>query len=167
MKILKGDLLSQDTDCLVNPWNMNIIPHWLIVPGGVSGQLIKRAGKQPFRELASRGMMRPGTACMTDGGSLGRPIIHVAGLNLLWRSSEAIVYRCVLSALALASSAGVGSVAMPLIGAGTGGLTEEQSYEAIEAAVSMSSFRGEVRLILWQSAKGESLEKLSDHPSCG
>lgn len=167
MKILKGDLFSQDTDCLVNPWNMNIIPHWLIVPGGVSGQLIKRAGKQPFRELASLGMMRPGTACMTNGGSLGRPIIHVAGLNLLWRSSEAIVYRCVLSALALASSTGVGSVAMPLIGAGTGGLTNEQSYEAILAAVSISSFRGEVRLILWPSAEGEYLERISDHTSCG
>lgn len=148
MKTIKGDLLSQDTECLVNPWNMNIIPHWLIVPGGVSGQLIKRAGKQPFRELASRGMMLPGTACMTDGGSLGRSIIHVAGLNLLWRSSEAIVYRCTQSALKLAAEKGLDSVALPLIGAGTGGLSEAQSRLAIETAVNMSRYRGEVRLVI-------------------
>lgn len=49
--IVDGDLLDQDVDVIVNAWNRNIIPWWLLIPQGVSGAIKKRGGFQPFREL--------------------------------------------------------------------------------------------------------------------
>lgn len=48
----QGDLLDQRVDAIVNPWNRNIIPWWLLLPQGVSGAIKARAGNAPFRELA-------------------------------------------------------------------------------------------------------------------
>ncbi len=123
MNIVTGNLLAQDAACIVNPWNVNIFPRWFFQPGGVSGQIQKAAGPAPFRELARYGWLRPGSAVLTSGGLLNKPLIHVAGLNLLWRSTEAVVSRCTASALALADEQGFASMAMPLVGSGTGGLT--------------------------------------------
>lgn len=39
-----GDLLDQDVEVIVNAWNRNIIPWWLLIPQGVSGAIKKRAG---------------------------------------------------------------------------------------------------------------------------
>lgn len=151
MKIVSGDLLSQDTACIVNPWNMNFIPHWLLLPGGVSGQLRKKAGPAPFRELVRHGLLWPGSAVLTGGGLLNKPIIHVAGLNALWRSSATIVSRCTVAALNLAEQEGFASVSLPLIGAGTGGLAPEKSLSAMKSSAMMSQYRGEVRIVLWRN----------------
>lgn len=149
MNIVSGDLFSQDTACIVNPWNMNFFPHWLFSPGGVSGQLRKHAGTDPFRELARHGLLWPGRAVLTGGGLLNKPVIHVAGLNALWRSSPAIVSRCTVAALNLAGKEGFTSVSLPLIGAGTGRLTPEMSLSSMMSSVRMSQYRGEVRIVLW------------------
>lgn len=153
MNIVSGDLFTQDTACIVNPWNMNFIPHWLLLPGGVSGQLKKKAGSAPFREVSRHGLLWPGRAVLTGGGRLNKPIIHVAGLNALWGSSPAIVSRCTTAALNVADQQKFASVALPLIGAGTGGLTPAKSLSAMTAAVQMSPYRGEVRIVLWSESK--------------
>jgi O-acetyl-ADP-ribose deacetylase (regulator of RNase III) len=44
-----GDLLDQRVDAIVNAWNRNIIPWWLLLPQGVSGAIKRRAGTAPFR----------------------------------------------------------------------------------------------------------------------
>ena len=36
---------------IVNAWNRNIIPWWLLLPQGVSGAIKKRGGTGPFKEL--------------------------------------------------------------------------------------------------------------------
>lgn len=41
---VEGDLLDQQVDAIVNPWNRNVIPWWLLIPQGVSGALDRRAG---------------------------------------------------------------------------------------------------------------------------
>lgn len=152
MNIITGNLLSQDTACIVNPWNVNIIPRWLFLPGGVTAQLKKVTGPAPFHELARHGWLSPGSATLTAGGMLNKPIIHVAGLNLLWRSSEAIVSRCTASALALADEQGFASMAMPLIGAGTGGLSAKQSLRAISVAAESSESTCELYIVLWDGS---------------
>lgn len=162
MNIVTGDLLSQDTVCLVNPWNMNFFPHWLFSPGGVSGQLRKHAGSAPFRELVRNGLLWPGSAVLTQGGFLNKPIIHVAGLNALWRSSPAIVSRCTVAALNLAEQEGFASVALPLIGAGTGRLTPEMSLSAMMSSVRMSQYRGEVRIVLWPESMEAPISAATD-----
>ena len=35
VSVVSGDLLDQDVEAIVNPWNFNLIPWWLLVPSGV------------------------------------------------------------------------------------------------------------------------------------
>src|SRR5512142_46266 len=86
--ITDGDLLDQPVEVIVNAWNRNVIPWWLLLPQGVSGALKRRAGLQPFRELGRMGPIPLGGAVHTSAGRLPyRAVIHVAGINLLWRAS--------------------------------------------------------------------------------
>lgn len=112
-----------------------------------------RGRTAPFRELAAKGPIPAGGAALTGAGKLPfRAIIHVAGLNLFWFSSEEIVRGCVRSALKLAGEAGLRSVAFPLIGSGTGGLSEERSLQVIREEAGRSGFPGEVRLVRYPKA---------------
>lgn len=78
--VVHGDLLDQDVDVIVNAWNRNIIPWWLLLPQGVSGAIKKRGGTGPFKELAKHGPMPLGSAVLTSAGKLlFKGIIHLAG----------------------------------------------------------------------------------------
>ena len=117
-----GDLLDQQVDAIVNAWNRNIIPWWLLIPQGVSGAIKRRAGLQPFRELGRMGAIPLGHAVETSAGRLPfKSIIHVAGINMLWRSSERSIRDSVFNAISIAQNRGYKSLALPLIGAGSGG----------------------------------------------
>ena len=70
LSVVHGDLLDQDVDVLVNAWNRNIIPWWLLLPQGVSGAIKRRAGLEPFRELARHGPIPLGGAVLTGAGRL-------------------------------------------------------------------------------------------------
>lgn len=131
VSVIDGDLFEVEVDAVVNAWDRNVIPWWLLIPGGVSGQIKKRGGVAPFRELARRGPMQVGEAVMTGGGRLGRPIIHVAGLNMRWMATPEGVAACVRSAVHLAWDVGFTSIAMPVIGAGHGGLDESLALTAM------------------------------------
>src|ERR1043165_9584551 len=98
--VVEGDLLDQPAEAIVNAWNRNMIPWWLLLPQGVSGAIKRRAGTQPFREVARHGAIPLGGAVLTSAGRLPfRGIIHVAGINLLWRASESSIRRSVRSAM--------------------------------------------------------------------
>ena len=156
LKIVEGDLLNQDVEVIVNAWNRNIIPWWLLIPQGVSGAIKRRAGLEPFRELARKGSISLGNAVETSAGKLSfRAIIHVAGINLLWRSSEKSIRNCVRNALALAQARGYRSLAFPLIGAGTGGFSPEQTLEIMQDEARCFNFAGEVRIVRYKSPINE------------
>jgi O-acetyl-ADP-ribose deacetylase (regulator of RNase III) len=122
VRIVEGDLLDQGTEAIVNAWNRNIIPWWLLFPQGVSGAIKRRAGTQPFQELGRLGPIPLGAAVHTSAGRLPyRAIIHVAGISMLWRASRASIQTSVCSAVKLADRLRLRSVAFPLIGAGSGG----------------------------------------------
>jgi O-acetyl-ADP-ribose deacetylase (regulator of RNase III) len=133
---IEGNVFTTTGDALVNPYNRNLIPWWLLVPGGISGQLRREAGREPFRELTQAGRLSLGEAVLTEGGQLGRPIIHVAGLNHCWRATERSVTESCWNLVAVAGAAGFESVVMPVIGAGHGGRTTEQSLATIGRAFS-------------------------------
>ena len=104
VSVVEGDLLDQKVDVIVNAWNRNIIPWWLLLPQGVSGAIKKRAGLDPFRELGKLGSIPLGHAVETSAGKLPfKSIIHVAGINLFWRSSERSIRDSVQNALRIAS----------------------------------------------------------------
>jgi len=131
----RGDLLAQDVEALVNPWNRNFVPRWLLWPGGVSKQLKARTGPAPWKELAGHGTLQLGQAVLTGGGDLPVDLIHVAGINAWWRASPTSVELSCRNAVSTAWTAGHRSLAMPLIGAGHGNLNAGVAREAIRRAL--------------------------------
>lgn len=151
LRLVEGDLLQQEVDVIVNAWNRNIIPWWLLLPQGVSGAIKRRAGLQPFRELGRKGILPLGSAVVTSAGRLPyRAIIHVAGINMFWRSSEQSIRQSVRSAMALVNSQGYRSVAFPLIGAGSGGGKTAEVQEWMLDELSCIEFPGDVRLVRYK-----------------
>jgi O-acetyl-ADP-ribose deacetylase (regulator of RNase III) len=107
-RVVEGDLLGQDVEVIVNAWNRNVIPWWLLLPQGVSGAIKRRGGLQPFRELGRKGAIPLGGAVETSPGRLPfKSIIHVAGINMLWRSSERSIRGAVRNAMAIVKEKGV------------------------------------------------------------
>jgi O-acetyl-ADP-ribose deacetylase (regulator of RNase III) len=153
LSVVQGDLLDQDVDVIVNAWNRNVIPWWLLVPQGVSRAIRRRAGNAPFWELGRMGPIPLGGAVLTSAGRLPhKAIIHVAGIDLLWRSSEHSVRQCVRNALALARERGFRSIALPLIGAGTGGRRSDLVQAWIVEESQMAGFDGEVRVVRYSAS---------------
>jgi len=154
-----GDLLEQhDADVIVNAWNRNFIPWWLLLPSGVSGAIKKRGGFAPFRELRRFGVLAAGDAVVTGAGRLPfRAIIHVAALNAFWVSSEAIIRRCTINALNEAAKIGAGTIAVPLIGAGTGGVAPTRSLEGIREEAERHAFTGRVLIVSREQLPGVSV----------
>lgn len=120
-EIVRGDLLEQRVDVIVNAWNRNVIPWWLLLPQGVSGAIKRAGGVEPFREVSRHGPIPLGGAVLTSAGTLPfKGIIHVAGINLFWIATEKSIRRSVQSAMHVSHECGFGSIAFPIIGSGSG-----------------------------------------------
>ncbi len=131
VEVVEGDLLDQKVDVIVNAWNRNIIPWWLLWPHGVSGAIKKRGGYAPFQQLPKRPIPL-GNAVLTGAGRLPfKAIIHVAGINGWWRASEFSIRASVRNAVQLAQENGFHSVALPIIGAGAGSFSQEKALAFI------------------------------------
>jgi O-acetyl-ADP-ribose deacetylase (regulator of RNase III) len=132
VKVVQGDLLDQPVDVIVNAWNRNVIPWWLLLPQGVSGAIKRRAGTTPFKELRRAGPIPLGGAVRTKAGRLPfKAIIHVAGINLYWRASERSIRNSVRNAVNLAVEHEDRSIAFPLIGAGSGSFDTERALRVM------------------------------------
>ncbi len=152
--VVEGDLLDQDVDVIVNAWNRNIIPWWLLLPQGVSGAIKRRGGKAPFREVGRHGAIPLGGAVMTSAGKLSfQAIIHVAGINMLWRASERSIRDSVRNAIQLAQEKGFQSIAFPLIGAGSGGFNQEQAKALMLDELSKIEVSMLVKFVVSRKAK--------------
>ena len=135
--VVYGDLLDQAVDAIVNPWNSNVIPWWLLIPQGVSGALRKRAGAKAFHPLTTAGFLKPGTAVFAPAGKLAfKGIIHVAALTPFWTTSETIIQTCVKNAVQMALAKGFTSLAFPLLGSGVGGQNPDTVAQLIRETAS-------------------------------
>ncbi len=151
VKVVQGNILDQDVDVIVNAWNRNIIPWWLLLPQGVSGAIKRRGGTGPFKELAKHGSIPLGGAVLTSAGRLPfKAIIHVAGINMLWRASEWSIRQCVRNAMALAQEKGFNSIAFPLIGAGSGGFNQDRARMIMEDESGKMDQPMEVRVVMFK-----------------
>jgi O-acetyl-ADP-ribose deacetylase (regulator of RNase III) len=154
IEVIEGDLLDQDVDVIVNAWNRNIIPWWLLLPQGVSGAIKKRGGKAPFREVGRHGAIPLGGAVLTTAGKLSfKAIIHVVGINMLWRASERSIRDSVRNAIQLAQEKGFQSIAFPLIGAGSGGFNQEQAKALMLDELSKLDVPMLVKIVVFKKAK--------------
>jgi len=157
---VEGDLLDQDVDVIVNAWNRNIIPWWLLLSQGVSGAIKKRAGHGPFRELARKGPIPLGGAVETSAGRLPyKAVIHVAGISMFWRSSERSIRGSVGNAMEIVRRKGYRSVAFPLIGAGTGGKSRDRVRAIMEDELRGIDYDGDVRIVLYRPRPKEQWKK--------
>ncbi|MBX7220212.1 MAG: macro domain-containing protein [Blastocatellia bacterium] len=155
IQVVQGDLLNQPVEAIVNAWNRNLIPWWLLVPQGVSGAIKKRAGYQPFQELARFGPIPLGQAVLTSAGTLPfRGIIHVAGINLLWRASETSIRDSVRNAMGIVAEAGFTSVAFPLIGSGSGGFSPQQAKALMQAELEAIAAPARVLVVEYRPQSG-------------
>lgn len=149
--VIDGDLLDADVDVIVNAWNRNIIPWWLLLPQGVSGAIKRRGGTEPFRELGRMGSIPLGGAVITGPGRLPfQAIIHVAGINLFWTSTEFSIRESVRNAMALATRHNFKSIAFPLIGAGSGGGRAERVLSWMLDEFAKIEFDGQVQVIRYR-----------------
>jgi O-acetyl-ADP-ribose deacetylase len=148
LHLVEGDLLDQPVEVIVNAWNRNIIPWWLLLPQGVSRAIKKRGGTEPFREVARHGAIPLGQAVFTSAGRLPfRGIIHVAGINMLWRSSEFSVRESAKNAMRIVLERGFRSVAFPLIGAGSGGGSPDNIQRILSDELSKIEYSGDVYVV--------------------
>lgn len=154
VEVIEGDLLDQDVDVIVNAWNRNIIPWWLLLPQGVSGAIKRRGGTAPFKEVRKHGSIPVGGAVLTSAGRLPfKGIIHVAGINLLWRASERSIRDSVKNAVRLAHEKGFRSMAFPLIGAGSGGFNEDRAKALMLDELSKLDVPVAVRVVVFKKAR--------------
>lgn len=135
-EIVTGNILDQDVEVIVNSWNRNIIPWWLLLPQGVSGAIKKAGGTQPFKEVMKFGPIPLGEARVTSAGNLHyKAIIHVAGINLFWFATEYSVRRSIISAMNIVKEKKFRSVAFPLIGSGSGNRGKKWSLALMTGAL--------------------------------
>jgi O-acetyl-ADP-ribose deacetylase len=153
--VVQGNLLDQDVDAIVNAWNRNIIPWWLLLPQGVSGAIKRRGGTAPFKEVGRHGPIPLGGAVLTSAGRLPfKGIIHVAGINLLWRASERSIRESVKNAVQIAREEHFASLAFPLIGAGSGGFDQERAKAIMLDELSKLDAPLTVKIVIFKATKG-------------
>jgi O-acetyl-ADP-ribose deacetylase (regulator of RNase III) len=149
--VVYGDLLDQPVDAIVNPWNSNVIPWWLLLPQGVSGAIRKRAGAEAFHPLSTAGFLKPGTAIYATAGKLTfKGIIHVAALTPFWTTSETIIQTCVKNAIQMALAKGVTSLAFPLLGSGVGGQNPDAVAQLIHETAAELDAPIAIRIVIHQ-----------------
>ena len=148
VRLVDGDILDQPAEVIVNAWNRNLIPWWLLVPQGVSGAIKRRGGYQPFIEVGRAGPIPLGQAVITGAGRLPyRAIIHVAGINMWWRSTPFSIKESVFSAMRLVNERSFQSVAFPIIGGGTGGFGEGKALDLMMEAFAEIDSAAEVVVV--------------------
>jgi O-acetyl-ADP-ribose deacetylase (regulator of RNase III) len=88
---------------------------------------------------------------MTSAGRLPfKAIIHVAGINLLWRASERSIRDSVRNAMSLAHEKGLTSIAFPLIGAGSGGMKPEKARAIMEEELRSLDHDLQARIVIFR-----------------
>ena len=146
--IVEGDILNQPVEVIINSWNRNIIPWWLLLPQGVSGAIKKRGGLKPFIELSRYGPIPLGGAVETGAGNLEyKSIIHVAGINLLWFATKYSIQESVKNAMNIVNTKQYNSVSFPIIGSGSGNRNRHKALSIMLEAFEITESNSEVIIV--------------------
>ncbi len=120
VEVVQGDITSLDVDAITNAANDHL---WM--GAGVAGAIKARGGTVIEREAMSKGPVPVGSAVETEAGSLAsRYVIHAAVMGPDLRTDLPTVAKTTRSVLELAQHLSLRSVALPLLGAGVGGLDQ-------------------------------------------
>jgi O-acetyl-ADP-ribose deacetylase (regulator of RNase III) len=127
--LVQGDIAGRTADALVNAANDR-----LMMGGGVAAALRSRGGIEIHEEAIQHAPKPPGSVVRTGAGKLAaRFVYHAVVIDYETRggTSEADVRVVVLELVRRSLEDSVRSMALPLFGAGVGGLGAEQSLLAI------------------------------------
>ncbi len=92
-----------------------------------------------------------GSAVLTSAGALPfKAIIHVAGINMLWRASQQSIQDSVRNALKVADEAGFLSIAFPVIGAGSGGFNRDKALQIMQEQLERVDHPLAVTVVIYQ-----------------
>jgi O-acetyl-ADP-ribose deacetylase (regulator of RNase III) len=127
MKVVRGDITTQQVDAIVNSVNND-----LLLGGGVSGAISRVAGPAVQEECHRIGTVPLGTAVVTSAGNLAaKHIIHAAVNPLgLWADAKS-VRAAVRNVLKKAQELGLKRLAFPAVGTGAGGFPVERCVDIL------------------------------------
>jgi O-acetyl-ADP-ribose deacetylase (regulator of RNase III) len=124
---VQGDLTGLAVDAIVNAANDRL---WM--GGGVAGAIKRRGGIEIEREAVARGPVPVGDAVATGAGRLpARYVIHAVTMGQDLATDEPSIRAATRSALRVAESLGLASVAFPALGTGVGGFPIDRAAAAM------------------------------------
>ena len=104
--------------------------------------------------MARHGAIPLGGAVLTSAGTLPfRGIIHVAGINMLWRASEQSIRDSVRNAMRIAHENDFRSIAFPLIGAGSGSFNPEKAKALMLDELDEIDTSMQVAIVVFKNSK--------------
>ncbi|MCT7373670.1 macro domain-containing protein [Chelativorans salis] len=158
IEIVVGDITEQrDMDAIVNAANAE-----LMSGGGVAGAIHRKAGPELAQACRPLAPIRPGEAVIT--GSFRLPnthVIHCLGPIYGVDKPEAeLLARCYASAIALADTRGIGSLAFPALSTGAFSYPVEEAAPVACAAVAEALVRAESMRVVRHVLTNEALVQI-------
>ncbi|MFX1474211.1 MAG: macro domain-containing protein [Promethearchaeota archaeon] len=127
IELVHGDITDLATDAIVNAANEE-----LQLGGGVAGAIRRRGGPAIQRECDDIGGTPVGTAVITTGGNLkAQFVIHCVGPRWGEGQEDEKLANTILSALKLADSRQLRSIAFPAISTGIFGFPKDRAAQII------------------------------------
>jgi O-acetyl-ADP-ribose deacetylase (regulator of RNase III) len=138
LQAVKGDITDLAVDAITNAANNQL---WM--GSGVAGAIKRKGGGIIEREAIACGPVPVGTAVATTAGDLpAGKVIHAAVMGPDLRTDIPTVATTTRSVLDLAEEMALGSVAMPLLGTGVGGLDLGEVARSMVGEVSRAAQEG-------------------------
>ena len=117
ISVVVGDITSVSADAIVNAANNK-----LVMGGGVAAAIKKKGGKRIEEEALAHGPIRIGESIATFAGSLpAKYVIHAATMGMDFKTDQDKLRAACASALEVAQSLKLRSIAFCALGCGTGG----------------------------------------------
>lgn len=160
IKVVQGDIIRLKADALVNPANAG-----LKMEKGLAGFLKKEGGAAIEEEALSKAPLKPGQAVATGAGKLvARHIIHAAVADAVGLVKEEALRQATASALKLADSLKIRSLAIPAVGCGEGhfppvGAAKIMTQEILKFSRKTDSLLREITFCLYDKETFETFNR--------
>ena len=145
-EIVRNDIVNMRVDAIVN--TANPLP---VIGGGTDAGIHAAAGPELLEARKGIGEIAVGNAALTPGFSLqAKYVIHTVGPR--WQGGgageEQLLEQCYRKSMELAWQHGCGSVAFPLISAGTYGFPRDRALQTAIRAISAFVMEREMQVFL-------------------
>jgi O-acetyl-ADP-ribose deacetylase (regulator of RNase III) len=131
IEIVLGDITEYEGDAVVNAANNHF---WM--GGGVAGAIKRKGGQQIENEAMKQGPRPVGDSIITSAGDLNvKYVIHAAVMGQDLQTDVDKIKKATSSALRLADSSNIKSIAFPALGTGVGGFPIQEAAKIMLSTV--------------------------------